>query len=403
MWALSWLVACSDVQRIGSTDADSAFTAVPASAPTLTSEPASSAPWTCEPGTDPVQVAGVTTYGDLQSALDAVPDDNEKIVVCPGHYFGPFVAFASVTLESRDGPEVTVLDGGGYGSTLSLVWGAYVTGFTITGGAAATGGGVVLEELGSGAYFKDCNIEGNVAEEGGGVWIGPNWYVLFASTSISGNTAVRGGGLYMLDGADVDLTEYSDITANVAEESGGGVYAWADNWLYGGPITENSTLSRDELQGGGGVFLRGTAELMATTITNNASFRGGGIRIDDPFLGGPFGVAMNFVVLTGNVAVDPLMGDGQGGAAYLAASAPPLGTIDSVTVNSTVVLESNTADSGGGVYVKDGPTLASIGADWGDTDVDNAPDDVATETISYVGYGSPATFTCGAGACDPPP
>ena len=93
----------------------------------------------------------------------------------------------------------------------------------------------------------------------------------------------------------------------------------------------------------------------------------------------------------------------EAGQVYVAASEPSPKGVDSLTVKSGTVIAYNTADQGGGVYVEAGPIVASTGADWGDADLDNVPDDVATVTMSYAGYEDPETFTCADGRCDPQP
>lgn len=272
------------------------------------------------------------TYPTIQAALDAA-QPGDVIAVCPGTYQG-LIDFKGkrITLISRDGPEVTVLDGARAGSVVTFSSGetseAVLSGFTITNGKRGiycsnasptiencmiTGNdGSVSGWGGAGIYcydhaspaIRDCTIVSNSAGMGGGVYgeyysnpsfvtctISRNsasyvgglclWYessALLQGCTISENQSTAsgsdGGGVYIGDYNSLRI-ENSSITNNVASD-GGGICCW------NGTLTLiNSVVAGNQALGGygGGIFVarRSTLTILNSTIADNAAGWGDGL------------------------------------------------------------------------------------------------------------------------------
>jgi len=136
-----------------------------------------------------------TAATDIQSAVDAA-GAGDQIVVTNGVYAGgswvdPYgnvncvVVDTPLSLQSVNGPDVTVIDGGGAGRCLYLTNNAVLVGFTLTNGV----GGVYCE---SNAVLTNCVLTGNSASyDGGGAYGGT-----LNNCTLTGNSAGWGGGAY---------------------------------------------------------------------------------------------------------------------------------------------------------------------------------------------------------------
>lgn len=291
----------------------------------------------CDRTTDDglVTVLGGATFDDLQAALDAAGPDAE-LLLCPGTWVGPFTATVPVQLSSFGGRALTVLDGDGAGSTLTVVGGTTVTGLTLSGGATnQSGGGLRLATAGS-LGVEDCTIRDNAADTGGGIAIPEGSTLIVTDSTIADNRATGGGGLSALAGATVDLGT-SVVTGNVAEAAGGGVML-TNAVLTGGALTGNRTDGYAEPyvelpQGGGGLAASGACTVTGTVVTANTAAFGGG-----------FSVSAGSLVLTDTSVRENTATDGAGGGG--------------IVLNGTVALLGSTeiADNvadvlGGGVLV----------------------------------------------------
>ena len=83
------------------------------------------------------------------------------IVVTNGTY-APVTVNTPLTLQSVNGPDVTVINGGGAVRCLYLTNNAVMVGFTLTNGVAGYGGGGVYCESTS-AVLTNCVLTGNSA------------------------------------------------------------------------------------------------------------------------------------------------------------------------------------------------------------------------------------------------
>ena len=111
------------------------------------------------------------------------------------------------------------LSGGGASCVFEVDAGvnASISGLTITGGSAITGGGLYNQGT---TTLTDCTISGNSAEDSGGGLGGDGATTLYNCT-ISGNSATDGGGLVI--GGTASLTDCT-VSGNYADANGGGLY-----------------------------------------------------------------------------------------------------------------------------------------------------------------------------------
>jgi WD40 repeat protein len=198
--------------------------------------------------------------------------------------WGRVVVTNAISLESVNGPELTVIQGAkldpvtGVGTAITCIYignGAALTGFTLTNGW----GGVLCEAA---EVVSNCVITGNSG------WSGAGGGTLYNCT-LRGNSAQYGGGA---SGSTLYNCTLVDNRAGKAMEHGGG----------GGVY--NSTLFNCTLTGNYTVYCRGGASLRSTlincTVTGNSAIGDGG---------GAHGSTLINCTVTGNSAT------GMGGGA----------------------------------------------------------------------------------------
>ncbi|MEQ1504363.1 MAG: hypothetical protein ABMB14_19135, partial [Myxococcota bacterium] len=259
-----------------------------------------------------ITVDGGATFTALADAL-AAASTGSVVLVCPGLYLGPSAATVALTVASHGGRDLTTLDGDGAGPTLSVQGGSTITGLTITGGRASSGGGVQLASPGS-LSVLDCEIRGNTAE-------------------------VAGGGLYAADAA-VDLTG-TVVRDNATGAMGGGV-ALDGGSLTGGELLYNVGSPYQSMGGGGGLHVTGLSTITGTRVASNTAEDGGGISVDGWYT--VTEVSLVDVIVEDNVA-------GYGGGLWV--------RVASVSLDGTTEIRGNDAVSeGGGANLDDGASMA---------------------------------------------
>ncbi len=119
-----------------------------------------------------VDINGGGDFTSIQEALDA-SSDGDKIIVWPGTYTGRIVFLGrDVVLESRDGPEDTILDGDG-DELMDVGPGGAVLGFTLTN--AFDTFGAAMSVFGQGTLIEGNIFDSNIQSGGGfGAAIGCN-------------------------------------------------------------------------------------------------------------------------------------------------------------------------------------------------------------------------------------
>ena len=257
----------------------------------------------------------------IQDAIDASVN-GDTILVAPGEYVEDIRYFGkAITVQSTDGPEMTVLRGTGAGPTVTFKGregpDSVLEGFTITGGTGFDVGG---ERYGGGIFCFRASpvIRGNIIEAnnaelgfGGGIFC-------FRGTALIEENEIRdnpplpddsriragggiaalrsalvirdndihdnrvgcencgiGGGVYLAqDGAPTIID--NRIEANLAT-CGGGIYTT----LAGAVIEDNDVLANEAiecgciLQYGGGIY-SGFARVESNRVVDNLAADGGG-------------------------------------------------------------------------------------------------------------------------------
>jgi hypothetical protein len=199
----------------------------------------------------------------IQEGIDAAAD-GDVVRVSAGVY-RENITFRGkdISVESRDGPEVTTILGDGTNAVVRFETRepltATLSGFTIRGGHGVpviSAGGGVFVFFGASATIRNTVIVENRACNGGGIAVygGP---VLLESNFIANNEppyplckASLGGGIYLARGS-----KKSEVLGNV---------------IYGNISSM-----------GGGVFVFGTAIIRDNLISDNVSSMGGGINLTE--------------------------------------------------------------------------------------------------------------------------
>jgi hypothetical protein len=166
----------------------------------VSATPVSARTWYIKPdgtGDAPTIQAGVDSSAVLDTVLVA-PGTYHDCTHSTGEELNCVNVDKSITLLGEAGPEQTIIDAQGLGRVISVP--AYVRpliqGFTITGGTAHHGGGVLLYR--NAMTLKRCVLKDNQAFFGGGLYSdagafsdGPH----IIGCVIEHNTASKGGGL----------------------------------------------------------------------------------------------------------------------------------------------------------------------------------------------------------------
>jgi hypothetical protein len=195
-------------------------------------------------------------FTSIQAAIAAATPANPAIKVCKGTYKERIVIDRNVSLFGI--PDVTgrpTIDATGAGTAVTVNTGvaaAMIANFTITGGEAESGGGVVNR---GGLRLQSCEVSGNDATQtfgrGGGILNTQQGTLVVADTIVRKNSAKGDGGLgggLFNDQGQVTLSECG-ITDNDAKGFGGGICN------SGGRLVLQATrVSKNDASNGGGLF-----------------------------------------------------------------------------------------------------------------------------------------------------
>jgi hypothetical protein len=149
-----------------------------------------------------------------------------------------------------------------------------LSGLMITGGAAASGGGVYT--AGGALTVRDSVLTGSAATglpgSGGGIYSLGTLTVVNSTISDNRGNRGEGGGIYS---AGLLVVRHSTITDNVGgrASSGGGIF------LQGRGEVSNSRVAHNTAEsGGGGIDSDADLTLRGDEIADNVAFHGGGVR-----------------------------------------------------------------------------------------------------------------------------
>ena len=246
------------------------------------------------PSPTPPYTNWATAATNIQNAVDAAAA-GDQIVVTNGIYatgstqvgekgFYDLVVVAvdkPLTVQSVNGPSVTVINGGGTAGCVYLATNAVMVGFTLTNGVAIYGGGVYCES--TNAVLSNCVVTGNSTWNGGGGTYGGT----LNSCTLTGNSAPYGYGGGAADCTLNNCTLSGNSTSGGGSGGGGAIDCTLNNCTltgnsalggYGGGA-ESSTLNSCSLSGNSAVYGGGAGDstLNNCTLTGNSAVWGGGV------------------------------------------------------------------------------------------------------------------------------
>jgi len=245
-------------------------------------------------------------YPNIQDAINAAVPDVDVVLVLNGTYAGNLLVEKAITIKSENGPENTTIDCAGSGRGFTFRGAdtsrAVLSGFTITGGNA-TSGGAILCELNASPTISECILSANNATNYGGAIACFKASPFISYCVMENNVASFGGGLFVKNGSASDPSPTligCTIANNRATSSGGGVCLHS----YASPSFYNCLIAGNSAAQYGGAFYcysKCAPDIIHCTVSDNTSgFSGSGISCflcSDPY----FPVVTNSIIW-GNVA-----------------------------------------------------------------------------------------------------
>jgi uncharacterized repeat protein (TIGR02543 family) len=304
-----------------------------------------------------------TAKQSIQSAVDLAVDGDTVWVTNGVYNVASQIAIQNdITLQSMNGPEVTVVNAGNCRCFHLGTYACVVSGLTIQGGYVRSsssswtsdlsgyGGGVFCEN--TTPVITNCIVSGNRANSAAGVYYGTVRDCTVRNNETFGwySDGFRGGGLYN------SYSENCLIQSNQAAYHGGGMYGGsASNCIFEG--------NASDLYGGGGMCSGGAKNCIFTNNAALVSYGGGmngGTAIDCLFIdneayrgGGMSGGVASRCTVVGNVA------SSYGGGFYSLTANNCLVVYNSsavggagryLTANNCTIVSNSASDSSGGVF-----------------------------------------------------
>jgi hypothetical protein len=294
-------------------------------------------------------------YATIQDAVDAAPL-GATVRICDGTWYENVEINRSVTLEGV-GPARSIIDGSEANPVVSVQSRADVTlrGLTLQHGVGwSGGGGIFLSRVPGSLTVDDCVVRDNTGPSGGGL-MGLRFRgdVLLTGSTFRGNTATDygGGGAY-LDTQFGNVVEIREcVFADNEAPYGGGlfIYGYAYRDLTGEArisdtlIDGNRTLKHRAYRGGGILSFALQLTLSGVTVSNNRGGTGAGVYASGDVIADEETLIASNRTWTG----------GWGGGLAVP------GTSRATWTGG--IFEGNSAERGGGVYLKMGSDLPGVG------------------------------------------
>lgn len=214
---------------------------------------------------------------------------------------------------------------------------------TITGGVAAYGGGIYIEDDAD-VTLENVVITGNSAENGGGVYMAGGSLVIEDGTCISGNEATGSGYDEETDSYTFYISELDDEEYTAGFACGGGIYVGGAGTLVmnGGEVSGNSATR------GGGVYVGQDASFTLNdgSISENTAWSATVYLVNSS--GTTYTLVYDYTLLLGASSYEGgdynILGCAYGGGVYLDYGS-------SMTMNGGSVDSNESEWSGGGIYV----------------------------------------------------
>ncbi|MCB9881841.1 MAG: right-handed parallel beta-helix repeat-containing protein [Planctomycetes bacterium] len=250
--------------------------------------------------------------------------NGDTVLVLPGTYLEnlDFLGKA-ITVRSRSGPVVTIIDANQAGSAVAFVTGegpqSVIEGFTLTNGSgtplgAGTGEGGGVACAGSSPTIRANHIVFNSPAAGGGISCRNGASPHIVGNYIGGNQAPNaGGGIYLTTNCSPLIQDNFIVGNTVARATGGGIYCGYSS----APTLVNNTITGNVALNFGAMFSYQSNPVITNTICwGNApnELNASGTITYCVVQGGMAG--------TGNLNLDPLFADPGARDFHLQAGSP---------------------------------------------------------------------------------
>lgn len=219
----------------------------------------------------------------IQDAI-GIAVNGDSVLVAPGTYVEniDFLGKA-ITVESEQGADATVVDGGGIDTVVIFSSGesrsATLRGFTVTnGGGALSGGGIRIS--GSSPTIEQNKVTRNVACRGAGIMVETVSSALIRDNEITSNNkggcsgGIGGGGIGISGTSTVEIL--NNLIADNNSSDGAGISMFA----AGDPLISGNEIRGNNASGDGGAISmvnRSDALIEQNLIYDNSAIEGGGV------------------------------------------------------------------------------------------------------------------------------
>ena len=221
---------------------------------------------------------GTGVYRTVQDAI-AAANPGDVVLVADGVYTGEgnvnLLIDKAITIKSENGSEKCTIDCRGTSRAFTFsgaaTSGAVLSGFTITGGKAASGGAILCQN-GASPNISDCILSTNEATSYGGAIACLQSSPIISRCVMKNNNAPLGGGLFVYNtvASDPSPTLIACTIANNSANKGGGVYLVR----YASPSFYNCLIADNSASQEGGAFYcynRCAPNITHCTVSGNTS------------------------------------------------------------------------------------------------------------------------------------
>jgi parallel beta-helix repeat protein/predicted outer membrane repeat protein len=287
-------------------------------------------------------------FRSIQAGIN-FSNNNDSVAVAAGTYTENIDFSGKNIVVIGENRETTIIDGDSSGSVVKFISGedstAVLMGFTITNGAAESGGGIHLDQSSPSLY--DLTISQNTASSSGGGIYAYNHSnpILKNSIVVNNSSDINAGGIRCWDSSNMKL-ENVVIANNTAISEGGGMHCRG----FSNPTLMNVTLINNSSAGSGGLYLRGDSTIIVNSIIwgntpQNIKFREAGSPSHITFSYSDLEGGQDSIVTNdngtvtwgdGNIDIYPVFADTANGDYHLSDLSPVISTAtDSVQIGDT--------------------------------------------------------------------